>query len=468
MPWGGGSYTKGNSATGGWTGDASLGIGVEPGRHDAQDNDFALGINQCLNKDGSNAMSGNLNMGGTNKVMNVANGTLATDAVNLGQVQAGINTQSTTLDISNTRFSNDATQAIFRLQKSRGAAVGTNTIVANGDGIGAVYFSAANGTTYTNAAAILATVDGLPGTSNDMPGALRFYTTPDTSGTLTERAIIKSNGNIGIGTSSPTSALQVSGLVDNDPDAAGVHLGVSSVGGYAAVELCEALGGIVDFTSAGVNTRGRIIYTHSTQTLNLSAEATASVSTSGVERLAINASGNLGLGNAAVDPYRFLSKSSTSDSASGAIRAVNSSGAVLLNILGDGTFNTGTAANAPYNNTTASAANLYVSAPGTFFRSTSSIKYKTDVQDATYGLADVLNLRPVTYKGKTDGDTVFGGLIAEEVHDSGLTQFVQYAEDGTPDALAYGNMVALAFKAIQELNAKVEALETRVAALEEA
>jgi hypothetical protein len=61
---------------------------------------------------------------------------------------------------------------------------------------------------------------------------------------------------------------------------------------------------------------------------------------------------------------------------------------------------------------------------------------------------------------------VFGGLIAEEVHEAGLHEFVQYDEDGNPDALAYGNMVSLCIKAIQELSAKVDTLEARIAALE--
>ena len=68
-----------------------------------------------------------------------------------------------------------------------------------------------------------------------------------------------------------------------------------------------------------------------------------------------------------------------------------------------------------------------------------------------------MQLRSVTYKGKTDGDTIFGGLIAEEVHAAGLNEFVQYAEDGSPDSLAYGNMVSLAFKAIQELKLEFDA-----------
>ena len=119
-----------------------------------------------------------------------------------------------------------------------------------------------------------------------------------------------------------------------------------------------------------------------------------------------------------------------------------------------------------YNNTTGSAANVFVASNGLLQRSTSSLKYKTDVQDAVHGLAEVMRLRSVTYKGKTDGDKVFGGLIAEEVDAIGLTEFVQYAEDGSPDALAYGNMVALLTKAIQEQQALITALTARVTALE--
>lgn len=88
MSWSGGTYRKGNYGTNGWTGDASLGIGIEAGRHDTQDDDFANGINQCLNKDGSNAATGNLNIG-ANRVTNIAAGTARSDAIQVGQVQDG-------------------------------------------------------------------------------------------------------------------------------------------------------------------------------------------------------------------------------------------------------------------------------------------------------------------------------------------------------------------------------------------
>ena len=64
MSWSGGTYTKGNSGTGGWSGDAAAGVGIEAGRHDTQDNDFASGINNTIAKDGQNTPTNNLPMGG--------------------------------------------------------------------------------------------------------------------------------------------------------------------------------------------------------------------------------------------------------------------------------------------------------------------------------------------------------------------------------------------------------------------
>ena len=119
-----------------------------------------------------------------------------------------------------------------------------------------------------------------------------------------------------------------------------------------------------------------------------------------------------------------------------------------------------------YSNTTSTAANVAILSSGTISRSTSSRRYKNTINDATHGLTELLALRPVTFKGNNDGDTVFGGLIAEEVHDSGLTEFVQYNDDNEPDALAYGNMVSLCIKAIQEQQATIAALTARIKALE--
>ena len=119
-----------------------------------------------------------------------------------------------------------------------------------------------------------------------------------------------------------------------------------------------------------------------------------------------------------------------------------------------------------YAQTTSSATNVRVESTGHIRRSTSSLRYKDDVQDSSHGLTDLLKLRSVTFKSKDDNTKVIGGLIAEEVHDAGLTEFVDYDDQDRPDALAYGNMVSLCIKAIQEQQTTITALEARIATLE--
>ena len=118
--------------------------------------------------------------------------------------------------------------------------------------------------------------------------------------------------------------------------------------------------------------------------------------------------------------------------------------------------------------TTGSGANVFINSEGLFFRSTSSERYKNTIQDATHGLTELLTLRSVTFKNNEDGDKIYGGLIAEEVHEAGLTEFVQYNDDNEPDALDYGNIVSLCIKAIQEQQTKIQELEARITELENA
>jgi len=117
-------------------------------------------------------------------------------------------------------------------------------------------------------------------------------------------------------------------------------------------------------------------------------------------------------------------------------------------------------------NTTSGGANVRVQSDGLLQRDTSSQRYKNTINDATHGLTELLNLRSVTFKGNNDGDTIFGGLIAEEVHDAGLTEFVEYDDQNRPDALRYSNMVSLCIKAIQELKTELDNAKARITALE--
>lgn len=115
-----------------------------------------------------------------------------------------------------------------------------------------------------------------------------------------------------------------------------------------------------------------------------------------------------------------------------------------------------------YSTTTADAANVNVGITGILRRSTSSLKYKENVSDYDKGLEVIDTLRPVYYESKNGDGKQYAGLIAEEVHEAGLSEFVQYDVDGQPDALAYQNMVSLLIKGMQELKAEVEQLKAKI------
>jgi hypothetical protein len=92
---------------------------------------------------------------------------------------------------------------------------------------------------------------------------------------------------LGIGTSSPQASLHVAGAISSAPNGSGFMAGLQS--NYAVAHLNGSDGGIVDFSVAGTDTRGRIIYTNSTNAMGFG-------TTDGVTKMTLDGSGNLGLG----------------------------------------------------------------------------------------------------------------------------------------------------------------------------
>lgn len=97
------------------------------------------------------------------------------------------------------------------LFKSRGTAA-SPTIVSASDGVFNVQGCGFDGSNYIQCVQITGEVDGTPGT-NDMPGRLRFLTTADGASSPTERMRIDSSGNVGIGNSSPSYTVDVTGQI---------------------------------------------------------------------------------------------------------------------------------------------------------------------------------------------------------------------------------------------------------------
>lgn len=459
MPWSGGSYTKGNNATGGWTGDASLGIGIEAGRHDTQDNDFATGINQCLNKDGSNAATGNLNLGGF-KLANVATGTASTDAINLLQAQSGINTQSTTLEVTNTRFSNDTVGPWISLQKSRGAAVGTNTIVTSGDSVGAVFFRGANGTGYNAAAVINCEVDGTPGATNDMPGRLVFATTADGAGSATERMRITNAGLIGVGLTNPGAPLEAQALASN-----AVALGMR---GRSSDNTSVLL--ITNNAAAEI---GRIQTDATAMQINKSGANPILFNTNGTERLRITGAGrvgvNVGSPNATVQIINSESAGLNTVNIQSNVAGDVATHALVINKTDNNSTTSQRFIGFQINATTTGSGQINANgASQAAFGTFSDARLKENITNLPSQLSNIMSLRPVEFDYK-DGSGHQIGFIAQEVEEI-YPDLIGDGGNGFLTLTGLGKNEARMIKAFQEfadlIQQKITALETRVAALE--
>jgi hypothetical protein len=125
-----------------------------------------------------------------------------------------------------------------------------------------------------------------------------------------------------------------------------------------------------------------------------------------------------------------------------------------------------------YDETTAVAANVNVASTGILQRSTSSIKYKTNVETIEDSYSDaLLNCRPVWYRSTCANDNPnygWWGFIAEEVAeiDPRLCLFEQ-KEDGNlePEGVAYDRFVPHLLNLIKRQGEAIAELQAEVAAL---
>jgi hypothetical protein len=118
-----------------------------------------------------------------------------------------------------------------------------------------------------------------------------------------------------------------------------------------------------------------------------------------------------------------------------------------------------------YNNTDAGAANVVILSDGSIQRSTSSARYKTNIERLT-DWRFLLGLEPVTFTSVTaPNGKRYGGLIAENVA-AVAPEYAVVNAKGEPDEVAYGHLVAPIIAALQDLAAENAALRARIDALE--
>ena len=146
---------------------------------------------------GANAIAGEANLTFDGSDLAVTSGKLivgATGTTGETWTQNALIVGTETLALGRAEANNAGPHLHF--YKSRNGTWGSNTIVQDNDQLGSIIWYADDGTDYKSPAAMIqACSDGTPGT-NDMPGRLIFYTTPDGSETNTERLRIDSTGDV--------------------------------------------------------------------------------------------------------------------------------------------------------------------------------------------------------------------------------------------------------------------------------
>ncbi len=153
----------------------------------------------------------------------------STASAALGSLTAKMQVQGTNVfdtGIINALWESSTNPAQLQLVKSRGASIGTHTVVQNNDNLGRISFGGSDGTDFDISAWIQSDVDGTPG-ANDMPGRLVFSTTAD-------------------GASSPTEALRIT----NDRVIAYNQPAPTSKSAAATLTITELKTGIIEYTGA--------------------------------------------------------------------------------------------------------------------------------------------------------------------------------------------------------------------------
>jgi hypothetical protein len=176
--------------------------------------------------------------------------------------------------ISNTAYGAGVTPYTI-LRRSSGS-MASPTAVSNGMSLGVYDWRGYDGATFRQAANIEAFVDNVSGAS-DMPGRLVFSTTADGAATPTERMRITSAGNVGIGTTAPTTQLQIEGAPANITlrDTRAASNGLFQVG---------ARGGSGDLAILDVDPN------------NVIANSVFAINVDGTERMRITSAGRVGIG----------------------------------------------------------------------------------------------------------------------------------------------------------------------------
>lgn len=521
MAWSGGTFTRIDGPTG-WQDDAGAGIPIQAGLHDTAFNDLATdGINQCLNKTGQNSPTANLPMAGF-KHTNCANGSADSDYSTVGQIKAGVTFNSSAKIKGDFSNATATSRTALQTSTANGNTIvevvtdgtgSTSQITLNGGS------DAANSSTLqlTMAGATDARINASArGTGSFTPMVFLTSNTERmriaTDGRVslgapaTARAQLHLNGS-GQTTAALTDAGNRGGtlrLIDSNGSAGNggaITFGTNSADtvdsvGFAAIKGLLTNGATNTTGDLAISTRNGIADTALTERMRILANGQVGIGTNAPQtQFHVNTPG------AGVDTtIQLTNNSSGTTSTDGFSIIMQDSLSCILNLRENGsltlrTNDTDRLVCTSAGNTRPGADNSYTigqngtrwsavwAANGTI--QTSDEREKKDIINATLGLDFINALRPVSYKWKVGGNEVskdengemvitpqpgtrtHWGLIAQEVKaaidaagvDFGGWVLTDKNDADSQQALRYDQFIAPLIKAVQELSARVEALE---------
>lgn len=121
--------------------------------------------------------------------------------------------------------------------------------------------------------------------------------------------------------------------------------------------------------------------------------------------------------------------------------------------------------------TTAATANVNIGPAGQLRESTSSRRFKQDIEPAGVDVAAWLRVRGATFRDRNevaaDPDTErrYVGFIAEELHDLGLSEYVTYDEESRPHAVQYERLTVPLLEIVKRQDSRLRALEEALSGL---
>jgi len=270
----------------------------------------------------------------------------------------------------------------------------------------------------------------------------------------TTAVTVDSSQNVGIGTTSPTQKLDVSGTVQSQYNAGTNDAVVGSYNFYNTN------------SSASSNPiRASIVAGRENSAWGAYLQFNTSTGTSAVaERMRIDSSGNLLVGTTA------LPSSSGGNYGASLTKTVSGSSYTGRLLIGHGDSTGARGAAFYYGSTPTLIGAIDLTTTSTSYATSSDYRLKENIVPMTGALAKVSALKPVTYTWKADGSDGQGFIaheLAEVVPDAVTGEKDAVNEDGSikPQGIDTSFLVATLTAAIQELKAELDTVKTELATL---